>query len=263
MTRSTAAFRAAFVREAAALRLNRFLHGHLALAAVAGLLPLFTPNDAVRAAPIWSLQTVLYGLSLSSVLLGLSSAHGEADEHEMLFSQPMPRRAWLGGKVAALAALVFPAAILLVAPAALAGGVTSSLVAVAAAAAGVCLALATLGLAIGCWVRDQVRGLLTALGVWFLLLFGTDLALLAVAGAPWVQARQDLWVGALMANPLDALRVTVLYVIEDTAYAAVDAGGLVTWWLAHAGAWLGLLIGVWTAAAFAAAVRGIGRKLEV
>ena len=70
-------------------RVNRFLHVHLALAAVAGLLPLFTPDDAPSAAPLWVLHAVLYCLSLSALLLGLSSAHGEADEFPLLFTQPV------------------------------------------------------------------------------------------------------------------------------------------------------------------------------
>ena len=56
----------------------------------------------------------------------------------------------------------------------------------ALAAWGVTLALAAAGLAVGFWVRDPVRGLLTAMAVWFAMLFGTDLLLLAVSGAPWI-----------------------------------------------------------------------------
>src|SRR5690606_36626144 len=84
---ATAAFVAAFHREVAANRLNRFLHVHLALAGIAGLLPLFTPGDAAGAAPWWVLQATLYCLSLSTLLLGLSSAHGETDEFPLLFAQ--------------------------------------------------------------------------------------------------------------------------------------------------------------------------------
>src|SRR5690349_15983738 len=82
---------AACLRELAANRVNRFLHVHLALAASAGLLPLFTPDDVANAAPLWVLHAVLYCLSLSALLLGLSSAHGEADEFALLFTQPAPR----------------------------------------------------------------------------------------------------------------------------------------------------------------------------
>src|SRR5215207_3646787 len=89
---------ASFRRELAANRVNRFLHVHLALAAAAGCLPLFTPDDTSGAAPLWVLHAVLYCLSLSSLLLGLSSAHAEADEFPLLFTQPVSRGAWLLGK---------------------------------------------------------------------------------------------------------------------------------------------------------------------
>ena len=168
---------------------------------------------------------MLYCLSLSALLLGLSSAHAEADEFPLLFAQPAPRWAWLLGKSAAIALLLTAAALLLVLPTALLGGTLATLVSLAAAAGGVTLALAAVGLGLGFWVRDGVRGLLAALGVWFALLFGTDLLLLAVSGAPWIHGRPGVWVALLMANPLDTLRVTVLFSVEHAAFAGLDAGG--------------------------------------
>ena len=97
--------RATFHREIAEHRLNRFLHVHLGLSAVVGLLPLFTPDAAARSAPSWGLQGVLYCLSLSSLLLGLSAAQGDADEFPLLFTQPVGRGSWMAGKSAALAAM--------------------------------------------------------------------------------------------------------------------------------------------------------------
>jgi Cu-processing system permease protein len=257
-----AAIAAACQRELAANRVNRFLHVHLALAASAGLLPLFTPEDVGIAAPVWVLHAVLYCLSLSALLLGLSSAHAEADEFPLLFTQPAPRWAWLLGKGAGLALVLLPAALLLVLPAALAGGVTLALAGLGAAATGVTLALAAVGLAVGFWVRDAVRGLLTALGVWFVLLFGTDLLLLAVSGAPWVQRQSDLWVALLMGNPLDALRITVIFDVEHAAFAGLDGSGLVRWWLAHGWVWLALVVALWTAAGFSAGLAGARRRLD-
>lgn len=257
-----AALRAAFERELVANRLNRFLHVHLALALAVGLLPLFTANDAAGAAPWWVLQAVLYCLSLSALLLGLNSAHGEADEFSLLFTQPAPRWAWLTGKAIGLAALLVPASLLLVMPSALAGGITRPLLAIAAAAAGLSVAMTALGLGLGFWVRDRVRGLLTALGAWFLLLFGTDLLLLAVAGAPWVQRNPSLWVAPLMVNPLDALRVTVLFSVENVAPAGMDAGGLAGWWIAHGTLWLALLLAGWTVAGLAAGLAGALRQTD-
>src|SRR5262245_49226196 len=185
-TPAASAFGAAFRRELHANRLSRFLYAHLSFSLVAGLLPFFTTDEATDAAPWWALQAVLYCLSLSSMLLGLNSAHGESDEFPMIFAQPAPRWSWLAGKATGLAIVLLPAALLLVGPAALSGGLSSSLAAVAAAGSALMLALASIGLGLGFWVRDHVRGLLAALGLWFLLLVGTDLLLLAVAGADWV-----------------------------------------------------------------------------
>jgi Cu-processing system permease protein len=256
------ALTAAFLREITAQRLSRFLHVHLVLALAAGSLPLLTPADAAGAAPWWVLQAVLYCLSLSAMLLGLSSAHGEADEFALLFSQPAPRWAWLLGKAAGLAVLLLPAALLLVVPAALAGGITRPLVTLAVAAAGVSLALAAVGLGLGFWVRDGVRGLLATLAAWFVLLFGTDLLLLALAGAPWLHANPSAWVLPLMLNPLDALRVTVLFAIEQTATTGMDAGLLATWWIEHAGLWLGVLLTAWCLGGLAASLAGARRSLD-
>ena len=59
---------------------------------------LFTPDAAARSAPAWVLQSVLYCLSLSSLLLGLSAAHGDAEEFPVLFTQFAGRATWLAGK---------------------------------------------------------------------------------------------------------------------------------------------------------------------
>jgi len=262
MIPARAALAAAGWRELAANRVNRFLHAHLALAAAAGLLPLFTPDEAASAAPLWVLHAVLYCLSLSALLLGLSSAHGEAEEFPLLFAQPAPRWAWLLGKALALTIVLATASLVLVLPAAFAGGITPALAGLAAAAGGVTLALAAVGLGVGFWVRDPVRGLLTALGVWFVLLFGTDLLLLAVAGAPWIHEWSNVWVALLMSNPLDALRVTVLFSVEESAFAGLDAGGLVRWWISHGWTWLTLIVLVWTASGFAAGLAGARRQLD-
>ena len=253
---------AAFLREIAEHRLNRFLHVHLTLCAAVGSLPLFTPDAAERSAPAWVLQAVLYCLSLSSLLLGLSAAHGDGDEFPVLFTQPVSRSMWLAGKAAALLAMLVPASLLLVAPTALTSGMTASLGLVAAAAAGVCSVLALLGLAVGFWVRDHVRGLLTALACWFGLLFGLDLVLLASSGAPSVQAHASAWVLPLMLNPLSALRVTMLFSFEQTAPAGVGAGALAGWWLQHGLLWLGVMLAAWAAGTFGLAAAGAARRLD-
>jgi Cu-processing system permease protein len=250
-------------RELAEHRLNRFLHVHLTLCAVAGLLPLLTPDAMERSVPAWASHAVIYCLSLSALLLGLSAAHGDADEFSILFTQPVGRAAWLAGKAAALIALLVPASLLLVVPALVLDGLTALLPLVAAAAAGVCVALAMLGLAVGLWIRDNVRGLLAALGLWFVLLCGIDLALLAVSGSSWGRDHQQAWVLPVMLNPLSALRVTMMFALERTAPAGIDSDALVGWWLSHPMAWLVCLLSAWTALLFGLGVLGARRRIDL
>ena len=130
------------------------------------------------------------------------------------------------------------------------------------AAAGVCIALALLGLAVGFWVRDHVRGLLLALGLWFGLLFGMDLVLLALSGIPWVQTHAAAWVLPLMVNPLSALRVTMLFSLEQTAPASIGTSALVQWWLANGGVWLAVLLSIWVAGTFGIGLAGARRRID-
>lgn len=255
--------RAAAGRELLSHRLNRFLHAHMLLVLVAGLLPLLTPGDALgRGAAWWLLHAVLYAVSLSALLLGLSSAHAEAEEFAWLLGQPAGIGPWLAGKAAALTALVVAAAGLLALPTALAGGASRELALAATGAAGVSAVCALAGLALGFWLRDGVRGLIAALAVWLVLLFGTDLLLLAVAGAPQAQAHPDLWVAPLMANPLDAYRVTVMFAVERAAFSGLDTGQLTNWWVGHSSLWLAVIFTVWFAGAASAAWLGARRRVD-
>ncbi len=254
---------AAANREWLSHRLNRFAYAHLALVLLAGLLPLLTPADALaRGAAWWLLHAVLYALSLSSLLLGLSSAQAEADEFVLLLGQPRGLGPWLTGKAVALLLLVGITSSLLIAPVALAGAFSPSLLLVATGAAGISTVGAMIGLCAGFWIRDSIRGLITVVACWFGLLFGTDLLLLGVAGAPWVQQHPDLWVATLMLNPLDAFRVTVLFEVEQAAFAGLRIHGLAQWWIGHASFWLGTLLVVWTAALGGLAWLGARRRLD-
>jgi ABC-2 type transport system permease protein/Cu-processing system permease protein len=255
--------RAAAGREFLSHRLNRFLHAHLLLVLAAGFLPLLTPGEALaRGAAWWLLHAVLYAVSLSALLLGLSSAQAEAEEFAWLLGQPTGMGAWLAGKAGALVALAIGAAALLIAPAAVAGGASPALALVGAGAAGVSVVGALAGLAIGFWIRDNVRGLIVAVLVWLVALFGTDLAMLALAGAPFAQRHPDLWVAPLMANPLDAFRITVLFAVERAAFGGSGAGRLTGWWVANAPFWLATVLFAWAASSTALAWLGARRRVD-
>lgn len=249
-------------RECLSHRVNRFLHWHLGLLVVAGATAVLTAPRAEAGGVAWFLlYALLYVVSLSAVLLGLSSAQAEAEEAPFLLTQPTGVAPWVAGKVLGLAVIVAPAAGLLIVPWWLSAGWSPALATLAAATAGLCVVLATSGLAVGLWIRDPVRGLIAAVALWFAGLFGTDLALLLVAGAPWIQEHPAAWVAPLMLNPFDALRVTVLLTLEQGTFNTLGAGALVAWWTAHAGVWLaGCLAGWALAAAAGAFAAAAGRR---
>jgi hypothetical protein len=254
---------AAAGREFLSHRLNRFLHAHVVLVLVAGFLPWLTPGDALaRGAAWWLLHAVLYAISLSSLLLGLSSAQAEADEFTWLLGQPAGMGPWLAGKAMALSALVMMATALLGLPTWVAGGGSHELMLVTAGAAGVSAVCAMAGLAVGFWVRDSVQGLIAAVAAWFVLLFGADLLLLAFAGGAFTQTHPDAWVSVLMANPLDAYRITVLFAVERAAFSGIDAGRLTGWWVGHATLWLAVVLTIWSVGAGGVAWLGARRRSD-
>lgn len=261
---STRYFRGAaatFARELLSYRINRFLHLHVALMLGIGLLALLAPPEAASPGTAWwVLNGVIYVATISALLFGLSSAQAEADELGFLFTQPLPVSAWVLGKCSGLFAVVVPAAALVVLPTVVSAGGTALLSGAAAAAAAVSLLFAWVGLAIGLWLRDPVRGLIAALGAWCVLLFGIDLLLIVIGGAEWIHAGRAPWVAALMLSPLDAYRVTLLFVVERAAFSGSDLHPLTSWWIENAVAWLAVCLGVWSAIVLALAIRGAKRR---
>jgi hypothetical protein len=65
-----------------------------------------------------------------------------------------------------------------------------------------------------------------------------------------------------MLNPLDALRVTVVFAIENAAPAGLGSRALVRWWIGNSQLWLALVLLLWTAAGLAAGLAGARRKLD-
>lgn len=248
-------------RECLSHRVNRFLYWHLGLLTAAGVgAVLAAPEDEESGVAWFLLYAVLYVISLSSVLLGLSSAQAEHDEVAFLHTQPTGIAPWVTGKAIGLALIAAPSAALLVVPWLIASGGSHLLMVLAAAAGGVCVMLAWLGLAVGLWIHEPVRGLITAVGAWFMLLFATDLGLILIAGSSWMHAHPSAWVLPLMFNPFDAFRVSVLFDVERAAFNTLGAGPVVAWWTAHAGLWLTCCVLFWAGAMYACALGGARRR---
>jgi hypothetical protein len=248
---------ATLAREFLSYRINRFLYLHVALMLAIGTLALLAPPEAASpGAAWWVLNGVIHVASLSALLLGLSSAQAEAEEFALLFTQPLRVAVWVAGKCAGLLGVVVPAAALLVLPALAAAGGSPLLFGAAASAAAVSVLLAWLGLAIGFWIHDPVRGLIAALAAWCILLFGVDLVLILVGGSDWIHANPAVWVAVLMLSPLDAYRVMLLFVIEGAAFSSTELHSLTRWWLAHPVAWLAICLAAWCTLAASAAATG-------
>lgn len=217
-------------REARTLARNRFLHVFAIVAVAGGLLTTHSAPSAA-AIPFILLQLILYLIPLFSILIGLSSAHGELEEQMFLFSQPVPRLAVVIGKAAALlislALLLFVAFIssFIYAPD---KGTILMLWAMAVLLGGVFIAL---GLAIGFSTRDRARGVIAALLFWLVALIGFDLIAYLTSMAPLMQQQPLLWIGILLINPIDAIRVAVLLRLEDIPFSMATEAPLVDLWL--------------------------------
>jgi ABC-2 type transport system permease protein/Cu-processing system permease protein len=245
---------ATFARELLSYRINRFLHAHVLLMLGIGVLALIAPPEAgATGTAWWTLNGVIYVASLSALLLGLSSAQAEQEEFPLLFTQPVRLGAWVAGKCLGAAAVMLPSAVCLFLPSVWSNGVQSLAFGAALAAAAVSLLWAWLGLALGLWIEDGVRGLIAALVLWCVLLFGVDLALVLAGGTEWARAHPAIWVAVMMASPLDAYRVTLLFVFEGAAFSGAKLNALTAWWLAHPALWLGICLGLWLAVAFGGA----------
>lgn len=253
--------RAVLARELRAAFVNRYLQV-FAVLALAGGVAAVAFTDAPTAAGFVILQINLYFASLFALLVGVSSARAESEEWPMLFTQPVPRAAFVIGKFLALW-LIFGAVLaILFVPALWASGAWQRFAVLYVQTLGLAAVFGSLGLCAGFIARDRVQGLIAAVAVWLLLLFGLDLAALFGAQWPFFQKLPDLWVSVLMLNPLDAFRIEALFAMEQIPAEAADKTPLAHWWLTHTGAWFSLLAFLWTAALIFVTSRRLNRWEE-
>jgi Cu-processing system permease protein len=214
-------------------------------------------------------QLVLLLVPLTSLLIGVLSLAPERGAAELLFSQPISRRAILLGKLLGLfealvgaQALGFGAAGIVIFAQSGNEGVAGFVMLFAAATVltGIFLGLAALlaATAIG---RRRTRALALALVVWFVAVVLFDVVALGLASLlPSGPASRVLIVGVLL-NPVDAVRTAVLLGIEGAA--AFGAASLAflrftkgPW---GAAAMLGVSVLFWSAAPTLAAIRRLRR----
>ncbi len=214
-------------------------------------------------------QLVVLVVPLASLLMGVLALAPERGTAELLFSQPVSRRAILVGKLlgllAALAAAEFVgfglAGLVVFSSTGEEGGwgyallVLGSFLLTAAF-----LAIAAL-IAAGAVGRKRTRALALAVVVWFVAVILFDLAALGVASLLPSTAASRLLIVSVMANPAGAVRTGALLGIEGTA--AFGSGSLAllrfTGGPAGAAALLALSTLAWVVVPVAAAVRRLSR----
>jgi Cu-processing system permease protein len=173
------------------------------------------------------LNLILFTVPLVALALPVVSLTGEGDELSILLTQPVDRREVLTGKYLGMVA----AAGLTLVGGLLAGGL------VVLARAGVtyighfgllvaltfvliCLFLA-IGLIISVVWRERTRALGAGLAVWFFLDILYDLVVFGVTISNPGIPLKTLLIGALLLNPIDAVRVCYMLVTGSTSFVGV------------------------------------------
>lgn len=208
-------------------------------------------------------QLVLLLVPLTSLLFGVMALTPEAGEAELLFSQPVSRRAILAGKVLGLflaliaaQAVGFGAAGLLLFARTGQDGIGGFL---GVAAGSIVLTAIFVSVAAAVAVGDtsirRARNLGIALVAWFVAVVLFDGAALGIASLlPSGLASRVLMVAAII-NPVDAVRTGTLLAVEGTtAFGAASLAFLrFTGGPVGATLWLSLSVVVWVLAPLAAA----------
>lgn len=226
-------YKALLRREATTTFHNRFVQ-IFAVVVLGGSLAVGGLSGRPEAVPFGLLLLFLYVVPLFGLLIGVSAAHEERDERAFLWSQPVPRSVYVLSKTVTLVAAL--AGVLLIAlVGALVGGATLGTLALLWGL-GVALMLVSVsaGVAVGQYTEGQARGLMMALTVWFSIFALYDALALVLSGIDTLQNLPAFWVGLLLVNPVDAVRLTGLFGLGNVPFSVPGKAA----WLADLTAWL-------------------------
>jgi len=241
----TSSLRAVLLREFRATLINRYFQVFSALSLLAGLAAVFFSENA-DAIGFFVVQVALFLVSLFALLAGMSSAQAEREEWQLMFSQPVPRSAYIIGKFIAYLSIFAGVLVLLFLPALFSGAAAQRITTLYFQTLLLAAAFLALGLAVGFLAQDRAQSLVVGATIWLFLLFGVDLIGLFAARLEFMQKIPDLWVSMLMLNPLDAFRIHALFALEQIPAEAANKTPLANWWIAHAGVWFSAVAALWS-----------------
>ncbi|HEY5992005.1 MAG TPA: ABC transporter permease subunit [Candidatus Udaeobacter sp.] len=243
---------ALLLREFRAALINHYFQVFAALSLLGGFTAVFFSENA-NAIGFFVVQVALFLVSLFALLAGVSSAQAEREEWQLMFSQPLPRAAYVLGKFVAYLSIFAGVLALLFLPAFLGGATVQRVALLYFQTLLLAAAFLALGLAAGFLAHDRAQALIIGASAWLFLLFGVDLAGLFAARLELMQKIPDLWVLLLMLNPLDAFRIYALFALEQIPAEAANKTPLASWWIMHAGLWFSAIAILWTVSLIAAA----------
>ena len=251
-------YRALIRREVITTFHNRFVQ-IFAVVAWAGSIAVAALSGRPEAVPYGVLLLFLYLVPLFGLLVGVSAAHEERDERAFLWSQPVPRAAFVIGKTATLVAALALVLLLPLLPAAIVASSLGALVLLWGLGSALVAVSVSAGVAVGQYTATRARGLMAALVVWFGAFALYDTVALVGAGVEALQGWPALWVGLLLLNPVDAVRLAGLFGLENVPFAAPGKAAWVAEMAAWLPAWVAVLTVVWTALVLRLACRRLGR----
>jgi ABC-type transport system involved in multi-copper enzyme maturation permease subunit len=228
--------------------------------AVGGSIAVGTLSGRPSALPFGLLLLFLYVVPLFGLLVGVSAAHEERDERAFLWSQPVPRAAYLLGKTTVLVVALAGVLLAALVPAAVGGAGAGALALLWGLGAALVLVSVSAGLAVGQYTASRARGLMMGLTLWFGAFALYDALALGLSGVAWVQRWPAFWVGLLLLNPVDATRLAGLFGLENVPFAAPGEAAWLADLLAWLPAWVAGLTLAWTALLLGLAGRRLRRQ---
>lgn len=242
---------ALFLRELAMVAASRviwiFAAGCLAFGIVTAL---GTPSEGSTG--VWMiLPLVLYVVPLLGILIGVVAARGDHDEEALIASRVGSLGLRLFVKWIVWSGLLGLAALAWMLPVSLRSESVGRVLSLWGYTLGESAVFVALGLALGRNVRDAVAAHLTALLLGFTFVAGAGVLGWLAARSPFFQEHPDLWTLGLMLHPVEALRVSWMFSLENLPFGQSHLPDLAAWWLAQSGLWYAVLVAVWSFGALA------------
>lgn len=212
-----------------------------------------------EAVPFGLLLLFLYVVPLFGLLIGVSAAHEEHNERAFLWSQPVPRAAFVLGKAVTLSVALTVVLVGSLVAGGVAGAAAGTLALLWGLGVALVLVSVSAGVAVGQYTTSRARGLMAVLVLWFGVFALYDALALALSGFDVLQSAPAFWVGLLLMNPVDAVRLAGLFGLENVPFSvpgeAVWMADIVTW----LPAWVSVLTVAWTGLLLVLACRRLQR----